>query len=66
MTGGARKYVEMEEVEERDEAARPCQAAETDWFKVITFGCAPSARCKRARPGLPRRCRGRGSARVRA
>ena len=68
MPGGARKYVEMDE---RDEAARPRQAAETDWFRVLTFGCAP--RCKRpparppARPGLPGRAaprRGRGSARV--
>ncbi len=46
MTGGALKYVEMEEREGRDEAARPRQAAETGWFKVITFGCAP----REARP----------------
>ena len=32
-----RKYVEMDE---RDDAARP-QGAETNWFKVLTFGYAP-------------------------
>ena len=69
MPGGARKYVEMDE---RDEAARPRQAAETDWFRVLTFGCAP--RCKRtpsartpARSphGLPRRAAPRARQRAR-
>ena len=51
-----RKYVEMDE---RDDAARP-QEAETNWFKVLTFGYAPACGsggiCVRIRARGGRRC----------